>query len=67
MKTIGHHFTCAEEQTQLTVEWNQFKYHLEKMKDLQTTTPTEYCLKHILQLITPFGPSINAVSRGDPG
>ena len=68
MKTIGQHFGYGEdEQSQLTAEWNQFKYHLEKMKatmpDLHTTTPTEYCLQHLLQLTTPFGPSFPLLTK----
>jgi hypothetical protein len=33
------------------------------MKGVHTTTPTEYCLQHILQLVTPFGPSFPMLSK----
>ncbi|KAK3107222.1 hypothetical protein FSP39_009772 [Pinctada imbricata] len=69
IKMISKHFygEAQEDQMQLTAEWKQFKYHFEKMKEtsqyLESTTPTEYCLRHILQLATPFGQSFPLLSK----
>ncbi|KAK3108894.1 hypothetical protein FSP39_018113 [Pinctada imbricata] len=69
IKIISEHFygEAQEDQTQLTAEWKQVRYHFEKMKEtsqyLESTTPTEYCLRHILQLTTPFGQSFPLLSK----